>query len=203
MNTILTKNRVVRAQFDADTITVYQAYNKQIAEAAIKAQTFVAPPFKVERMTWIKPSFLWMMYRAGWGLKENQEHILAIKIKREGFEWALRNGALSHFESDVHGTMENWKLEVANSPVRVQWDPERDFNFTPLDYRAIQIGLSGKAVLKYIDEWIFSIEDITPKCAAIHELVKQNRLDEAAVLLPVEEYYPLPLDIRIRLNADS
>ena len=41
-------------------------------------------------MTWIKPSFLWMMYRCGWGLKEGQETVLAVEITREGFEWALR-----------------------------------------------------------------------------------------------------------------
>ncbi|WP_422570328.1 DUF4291 family protein, partial [Erwinia billingiae] len=29
-------------------------------------------------MTWIKPSFLWMMYRSGWGMKDpGQKRILA------------------------------------------------------------------------------------------------------------------------------
>jgi hypothetical protein len=32
--------------------------------------TFVSPPFKRDRMTWIKPSFLRMMYRAGSGFKD-------------------------------------------------------------------------------------------------------------------------------------
>ena len=50
----------------------------------------------MERMTWIKPSFLWMMYRAGWGKKdENQKRILAIDISIEGFEWALEHSLLS------------------------------------------------------------------------------------------------------------
>jgi len=40
-------------------------------------------------MTWIKPSFLWMMYRSGWATKPGQEHILATQITRDGFEWAL------------------------------------------------------------------------------------------------------------------
>ena len=53
--------RQIRAIFDEDTITVYQAYSKKIALPAVKNQKFV-PPFKMERMTWIKPSFLWMMY---------------------------------------------------------------------------------------------------------------------------------------------
>jgi hypothetical protein len=36
-------------------------------------------------MTWIKTNFLWMMYRSGWATKHNQEKILAITIKKEGF----------------------------------------------------------------------------------------------------------------------
>lgn len=66
------KKQEIRAVFDDSTITVYQAYNKYIATAAVKAQTFV-PPFKTDRMTWIKPSLLWMMYRSGWATKENQD----------------------------------------------------------------------------------------------------------------------------------
>ncbi len=109
----------IRAVFDEHTITVYQAYRKDIAKSAVLNQKFV-PPFKMERMTWIKPSFLWMMYRAGWATKEGQEHILAIKIKREGFEWALKNCCLSHFDSSRFSTHEDWKTKLQNSPVRLQ-----------------------------------------------------------------------------------
>jgi hypothetical protein len=65
----------VRAVFTEKTITVYHAYPAGIAVPALKASTFVAP-FKRTRMTWIKPSFLWMMYRSGWATKTDQERIL-------------------------------------------------------------------------------------------------------------------------------
>jgi hypothetical protein len=45
-------------------------------------------------MTWIKPSFTWMMHRSGWGAKERQERILAIEFLRSGFEWALAHACL-------------------------------------------------------------------------------------------------------------
>ncbi|WP_454855208.1 DUF4291 family protein [Promicromonospora soli] len=67
--------RQVRAVYDADTITVYQAYPPEIADAAVRAGRFV-PPFKRERMTWVKPSFCWMMYRCGWATKPGQERVL-------------------------------------------------------------------------------------------------------------------------------
>ncbi|MDB5288908.1 MAG: hypothetical protein JWL69_149 [Phycisphaerales bacterium] len=50
----------IRADYDRQTIVVYQAYRPQIAEAALAAGKFV-PPFSFGRMTWIKPSFLWLM----------------------------------------------------------------------------------------------------------------------------------------------
>ncbi len=64
----LTPFRQVRAVFDDREITVYQAYSPRIAGPAVAAGTFVAP-FSFTRMTWIKPSFLWMMYRCGWAAK--------------------------------------------------------------------------------------------------------------------------------------
>lgn len=82
----------IRAVYDDGTIRVYQAYSDGIADAALASGTFVSPPFKMDRMTWIKPSFLWMMYRCGWGYKDDgQRRILAIDISREGFEWALKH----------------------------------------------------------------------------------------------------------------
>ena len=195
------KEKVIRALYDEDTITVYQAYNKTIALHAIKAQTFVCPPFKKERMTWIKPSFLWMMYRSGWATKESQEYILAIKIKREGFEWALDNSCLSHFDNSVPMTSSDRKEKLQGSPVRVQWDPERDIYLQPLSHRAIQIGLSGIAVEKYISDWIVTVEDITAYSQNIHQLIKADKIDQAKELLPDEKAYPLPEGIAAKINA--
>lgn len=184
------KEKVIRAVYDEDTITVYQAYNKTIALHAVEAQTFASPSFKKERMTWIKPSFLWMMYRSGWGTKEHQEHILAIKIKREGFDWALENACLSHYDHTIHGTFPEWQKKLQTSPVRIQWDPERDLYLQSLPHRAIQMGLSGIAVEKYIADWIVEIKDITTYSQNIHQLVKASKMGEAMELLPDEKVYP-------------
>src|SRR3954468_19766596 len=138
-------DRHVRAKFSAETIVVYQAYPPPIADAALAAGRFVAP-FKRERMTWIKPSFLWMAYRCGYATKEGQERVLAIEITREGFEWALALASLSHFEPGTYPDPAGWEQAKRTSPVRIQWDPERDLTHRPLEHRAIQIGLSGEAV---------------------------------------------------------
>jgi hypothetical protein len=49
------KTQEIRAKYTNDTITVYQAYNRQIALKAIENNKFEAP-FSFNRMTWVKPS---------------------------------------------------------------------------------------------------------------------------------------------------
>lgn len=180
-----TPQRQIRAVYDDTTIRVYQAYSDEIAEPALARGTFV-PPFKRERMTWIKPSFLWMMYRAGWGLKDvGQARILAIDISREGFRWALEHSCPSHPDPGMDAS--TWAQVKANSPVRIQWDPERDLHHAALDHRSIQIGLGPAAVALYVDEWIQKITDVTPLAHEIRALVVDGKMDEAGARLPAEE----------------
>ena len=179
----------IRAVFDSTTIRVYQAYSDLIADSALKHGTFVSPPFKTDRMTWIKPSFLWMMYRSGWGYKDNeQKRILAIDISRDGFEWALEHSCPSHSEPTM--SEEEWKKLKQNSPVRIQWDPERGLRLQPLPYRSIQIGLSREAVKRYINQWIIRITEVTPLAHSVYMLAQAKRFDEAQLLLPKETPYP-------------
>jgi hypothetical protein len=192
--------RQIRAVYDDDTVTVYQAYSPAIAVPAVRAGRFV-PPFKRERMTWIKPSFLWMMYRCGWATKPGQEHVLAVSITRSGFEWALANAALSHYERDLHPDRVTWQRELKRAPVRVQWDPERDLRLRELPYRSLQLGLGGAAVPLYADEWTTGITDVTGLVREIRGHLDDNDETRAAALLPPERPYPLPEQIAARINA--
>lgn len=85
-----------------------------------------------------------MMYRSGWATKSNQERVLAIEISREGFEWALEHSCLSSYHADIHSSNDAWRAELAATPVRIQWDPERDIHLDPRPERAIQIGLGQR-----------------------------------------------------------
>lgn len=179
----------IRAVYTATTITVYQAYPPAIGEPAARDGRFPAA-WKRDRMTWIKPSFLWMMYRCGWGRKEGQETVLAVEITREGFEWALANSCLSHYDPDLHADRASWRRLLRQAPARVQWDPERDLHLRPLPYRSLQLGLAGEAARKYADEWTVAITDVTALAHEVHELVRDGRLDAARELLPREVAYP-------------
>ena len=180
--------RIVMANYNDNTIRVYQAFNNIIAEQALRIGTF-GSAFKMERMTWIKPSFLWMMYRSGWGTKPGQERILAIDIERKGFEEILYNVILSTYNSKLYGTHEFWEKSLKESDVRCQWDPDRDIHGNPIGRRAIQLGLSGAFVRKYVNEWIAKITDISEEVYFWQEEISKKQFNKE--LLPLEAEYPV------------
>ena len=196
------EQRQVRALYTDTTITVYQAYPVAIAEAALRAGRF-APPFKRERMTWIKPSFLWMMYRCGWATKPGQERVLAISISRSGFEGALAEAVLSHYDRSLHADHAQWSRELKRSSVRVQWDPERSLRLGELPYRSLQVGLGGAAVGRYVDEWTAGIADVTGLARSIRRRLDHDDENGARALLPVERPYPLPGPVATRLRVSA
>ncbi|WP_128979003.1 DUF4291 domain-containing protein [Streptomyces roseicoloratus] len=190
----------IRAVHTDTTVTVYQAYRPEIGLPAARDGRF-PESWKRDRMTWIKPSFLWMAYRCGWGLKEGQETVLAVEIAREGFEWALRHASLSHYVRGFHEDRAAWQRELKRSPARVQWDPERDLHLRPLPYRSLQLGLAGEASRRYADEWTVGIRDVTPLAREIHGLVREGRPERARPLLPEERPYPAGAGLLGRIVA--
>lgn len=158
--------RQIRAQYDDTSITVYQAYSDGIATAAVKHQKLNASPaFSLTRMTWIKPSWAWMLYRSGYSYKDSrQTRILALKITHEAFQGLLRKAVIAHRGShnSTSGNSEKTSKELSSDPtrVRVQWDPERTVRLGRLNYRSIQIGIPGALVPDFVDG-IVAIEDVT------------------------------------------
>eukprot|EP00741_Cyanophora_paradoxa_P023372 tig00000254_g22578.t1 len=178
--------REIRAAYDDETVTMYQAYNDRIADAALASQRLAgAPGFSADRMTWIKPSFCWMMYRCGFAQKDaNQTRVLAIHVRRRPLEEALGRAAVH----EQHGEYD----------VRVQWDPERVLDAAQgtrcIDrerVRSIQIGLQRDASRAFAGDWIARIEDTTPLARAVKARLDAGDLAGAAALLPRERPYPV------------
>lgn len=188
----------IRADFDRDTIAVYQAYSSAIADAALSAQRFV-PPFSMHRMTWIKPSFLWLMHRSNWGLRSGQERILAVRITREGWERALSLAVLTSFSASVFWSPADWEAQFQTARVHLQWDTERSFRGAALPYFSIQVGLSRHIIHEFVDEWTIRIEDYTPRVRKIHDLLRSGRSEKAKRHLPPESIYPVDPDLARRL----
>lgn len=180
----------IRADYDSRSLVIYQAYRAAIAEAALKQQRFV-PPFSLQRMTWIKPSFLWLMERSNWALKSGQEYILAVRITRQGWEEALSQAVLTAYDPRVYRDYADWQAQFERALVHVQWDPERTLRGKSLAIDSIQVGLSRHIIEKYVNEWTLEIRDYTPLVHKIYRLLQSGQESKARGFLPKERVYEL------------
>lgn len=195
------RGRHILAQFDEATVVVYQAYRPSIGLHALEHQRF-GGDFSFTRMSWIKPNFLWMMYRCGWGTKPDQECILAVTLRREGFDAILRGAVPSTFAPGLYETPEDWSRAVRGSDVRLQWDPDHLPSGHPVERRAIQLGLRGEALKRYARDWIVRIDDATPIATAGREALESR--GKSALLTPAESAYPIDdPEVRARLGMEE
>ncbi len=194
--------REIRANFDRDTIVVYQAYNDAIADAAITAGRFVRP-FSFGRMTWIKPSFLWLMERSGWAKQVNQTRVLAVRIARSAWDQALAQGVLTSYTAGVHRSADAWRTEFENASVHVQWDPARSIHGKKLEHRAIQVGIGRTLIEQFASEWIVDVTDFTPLTAKIRRLKQDGEYGKARSHLPKERVYPVVRATSLRLGITT
>jgi hypothetical protein len=194
----------ILAQFDEHSIIVYQAYRPSIGRFVIEYGQF-GGDFSFSRMSWIKPNFLWMMYRSGWGTKEGQEITLGLRLRREFFDSLLAQAIQSTYNATDHATRKEWQHTLAKSMVRLQWDPDHDPAGTKLDRRAIQLGLRGTVLEAFARHELLEVIDLTA-------FVAEQRQHAASLgfldlRTPVERVY-CPADsaigVRLRLaNFDS
>lgn len=179
--------RHILAQYDEKNIVVYQAYRPSIGRYAAEQQVF-SGEFSFSRMSWIKPNFLWMMYRSGWGTKEGQEVVLAVTIPRTLFDEILAAAVPSTFTSVLYPDQESWKKAVEASNVRLQWDPDHSPTGGALERRAIQLGLRGDILRRYGRDDVVAIEDIS-EFVAEQRVLALSKSDD--LMIPSEEvYYP-------------
>jgi hypothetical protein len=179
------QGKPIMAQFDDESIYVYQSYRPEIGNFAAENQYF-GGAFSFTRMSWIKPNFLWMMYRSGWGSKEGQEVTLAIRLKRTYFDDILQNA----FPSSNYIGFDNKEFtkRVKETNVRLQWDPDHCPYGFKQERRAVQLGLRNDFLLPFKGEGIMGIQDISEFVKQQREHVRAQRLD--LLMTPSEDIYP-------------
>lgn len=195
------EGRHILAQFTDQTIVVYQAYQAAIGHYAV-THGRLGGPFRYSRMSWIKPNFLWMMYRSGWGTKQDQEMVLALRIRRTFFDWLLSQAVASTWDSQQFPTREDWEQAVARSCVRLQWDPDHHPSGARLQRRALQLGLRGEALEAFGQRELIEVRDLS---TFVEEARQQfTTLGVAGLVTPRERVYlPDDLEIRRRIGLDT
>jgi len=188
--------QVFTGEWDDEGVWVYQAYNDKIADFAVQNQTFLdCPGFCPLRMTWIKPSFGWILYRSGYGSKHSQNRVLKLKLSHSSLAALLEHCKCIDTNKATKNGGQKKSADLSNGVI--QWDPERDMMSADareprklLRRRAIQIGLKGKLSEQYVRS-ILSVADVTPlaqKVGAAHALKNQD-MSEVKPLLPCERPY--------------
>ena len=193
--------RHILAQYDEDTLFVYQAYNPAIGRYAAEHTRF-GGEFSYSRMSWVKPNFLWMMYRSGWGTKENQEVTLGLRVRRAFFDSLLTAAVPSSWAREQYATREEWSRAVGRSSMRLQWDPDHHPLGAKLDRRAIQLGLRGAVLEAFGTRELLEVIDLS-------EYVAEQRTNLASkgvsgLLTPRERVYtPVDAAIAATLRLDT
>lgn len=176
----------ILAHYDDDTLIVYQAYRPSIGRFAIEHGYLGGPDFSLSRMSWLKPNFLWMMHRCGWGTKEGQEYILGLRLRHAFFDRLLAMAVPSSFEASQLDRRDAWQVAVAASDVRLQWDPDHAPSGARLERRAIQLGLRGTTLRAFARDEIVEVIDMTGFVAAQRIHAQDHNPD---LLCPVEGVY--------------
>jgi hypothetical protein len=195
--------RHILAQYDDSTIIVYQAYRAAIGRYAAEHGKF-GGEFSYSRMSWVKPNFLWMMYRSGWGTKENQEVTLALRLRRAFFESVVAQAVPSSWDREQFASEQEWSDAVARSSVRLQWDPDHDPSGAKLERRAIQLGFRGAVLEAFGQQELVEVIDVSEFVAEQRSRLASS--GESTILTPRERVYR-PADVavaaRLRLSDEG
>jgi len=178
--------RHVLAQHDAETVIVYQAFRPSIANFAIRHGSF-GHDFSYARMSWIKPNFLWMMYRSGWGTKEDQEMTLGLRLGRRFFDGILGQAVASSLGESCFEREEDWKAALRSSEARLQWDPDHDPHGRAVARRAIQLGLRGSLLEAFGKRELLEVIDMTAFVEA--QRAELQRSGTSRLRTPLERLY--------------
>ncbi|MCB9641220.1 MAG: DUF4291 family protein [Myxococcales bacterium] len=206
--------RWIRAMFDVEGVYVYQAFKDNIVQEALRLGHF-GKGFGLERMTWIKPSFGWILHRSGYATKHRQTRIVRVKIPHEHFLGLLQQAVSTSYDRDAYPSQSAWQLALDRSEVLVQWDPERDIWSRPTGERAIQLGIRGDSIKHYALDWPLSVEDVTPWAHRLRQSIDGGVMWEDAAMAAIEaeilddplgyrpQNYPIPAEIAERLGCKA
>ncbi|KAL8979421.1 MAG: hypothetical protein Q9205_005243 [Flavoplaca limonia] len=126
------------------------------------------------------------------------DHIVALMIHAEQLL----------LQASVTGPAKIMTEEDKAKPVRVQWDPERSVRLEMLPYRSTQIGVSGVARTRWVEEWIESIEDVTAMARSLKKVLDEDgEMGEEELiirgLIPKAKVYELDQQLRLILEMNE
>jgi hypothetical protein len=126
-----------------------------------------------------------MTARYACGDRLDRERLLAVSVRRRGFDALLQAALAKDFDPALYASKHAWRLATRYAPVLVEWEPSPDGTEIP------RFVLHGPLVRRFAEEWVEGVEDVTA-------LARAER--DAAGAAPVEAAYPVPDDVGRRIG---
>jgi hypothetical protein len=153
--------RHLLAQFDADTVTVFQSFDREVGDYAIEKGCFGGPAFRRDRSSAIRLSLLDVLSRSDWGEKPGREVTLALRLRREAFDVLLRQAIHSAYPEGVYPSKRSWQLATRYSSVSITWSPDRDLAGCELSRYCARFGIRDRSLVMFASEWIDDVIDLS------------------------------------------
>lgn len=192
--------KIIYANYDEAGVYMYQAFKPATVKIAAELGTF-GKGFGFDRLTWIKPSFAWLLRRSKYGTKNRMKGIAKIKIAHSAFLEILEQSIETHWNQKLYSNEDNWQKAINNSDVIHQWDPERDLVGKRLNRQSIQIGIRGEVIKKYVSDYILGVEDISELAHEIGRLKKSGA--NTFPSLEEEKVYEISAELFLRLGCQE
>lgn len=181
------RGRVILAQYDADSVVVYEAMGRAQGRSLLERGHLGAIIGDVDRMHWFGTSFTWFMRSTGWATEPGQKMVFAVWVRRDRFDEMLQQAVPAHFTQSAFENREAWQQALDDSDVRAQWSPDFPPQGPKLDRKAIQFGLRGDMLRGYATDWVLGIEDMT---GFVHQQAQFVGTPEL-LFVPAQGIYPV------------
>lgn len=182
------RGRVILAQYDRETIVLYLACSRGLAQYAVDHGHLGSSELRTDRMTWLRPGYLSVMRQSGWATESGAKAVLALWVARDAFDAVLGRAVLSRYpERGIYETRAVWQEALDASEVRAQWDPDFPPRGPKLERRVLLLGLRGDALLGLVTEHLRYVEDITDFA---HQQARFVATPEM-LFVPAQDIYPV------------
>ncbi|EFC37256.1 predicted protein [Naegleria gruberi] len=167
------------ASYTEDAVLVYQAFNDEIADYAVKHQKFDGcPSYNDTRMTWVKSNWLWMMYRSNYATKQNQTRILGLWLKKSAYDDILKKARLKGAGAGL---------------TRAQWDPDYSPELEPIKRRRdLQLGIKKRETFRNGEDFVEIVD-----CTELAHISKKTKT------IPHERVYTPDNEVCINLQVSK
>ncbi len=153
--------RTLLATWDADTVVVWQAHGTEVAERAVATGRFDGPAWRHDRTTRMRVSLPSLAWRTAYGQRAGRERLLAVRLRRAGFDELLRRAVEAEDDRAVYPSTATWRLAMRYASATVSWHPDRGPDGAELPWQTPRFGLRGALLDAFSREWVVGVEDHT------------------------------------------